>query len=175
MADTFTPIRTKRLLIRRLRPDDAEALSGYRSRPEVSRYQSWATFSFQQAQDLVGLMEHSSPEVEGDWFQFGIELVETGQLIGDIGLLNTDAEGKSWIGFTLDPKHWRRGFAGEAVGAVLDYYAHMGILEVWASTVPQNEASRRLLERLGFSLEEETQTDAVYRFSLDTDELRIKG
>lgn len=160
---TFPPIRTTRLVIRPLRPSDADALAAYRSRPEVARFQSWDTYSTQQANDLIGLMQHSAPEVKGDWYQFGVELAETGQLIGDVGVLNTDAEGKSWIGFTLDPAFWKRGLASEAVGAILKHYAALGITTIWASTDPRNQSSRTLLEKLGFAHIEESPTDWIYR------------
>ncbi len=172
---TFTPIRTTRLVIRPLRPSDAEALAAYRSRPEVARYQSWETYSIAQARDLIGLMEHSTPEVKGDWYQFGVALTETGQLIGDIGVLNTDAEGRSWIGFTLDPLFWKRGLASEAVTAILRYYAELGIATIWASTDPLNVASRQLLERLSFSLVEMTSSDATYQLPLETVTSRASG
>lgn len=163
---TFTPIRTPRLVIRPLRPSDADSVAAYRSRPEVARYQSWDTYSTSQARDLIDLMQHSTPEIMGDWYQFGIELAESKQLIGDIGVLNTDAEGKSWIGFTLDPAFWKRGLASEAVTAVLRHYAGLGIATMWASTDPLNQPSRTLLEKLGFAHIEETPTDCLYRCSL---------
>lgn len=164
---TFSPIYTTRLVIRPLQASDAAAFAAYRSRPEVAQFQSWDTYSIQQAKDLIGLMEHSTPEVRGDWYQFGIELAESEQLIGDIGVLNTDAEGKSWIGFTLDPAFWKRGLASEAVTAILRHYAGLGIAAMWASTDPLNVASRQLLERLSFSLVEMTTSDATYRLSLE--------
>jgi RimJ/RimL family protein N-acetyltransferase len=37
----FEPLVTERLLLRRSRPEDAEAISAYRSDPEVHRYQGW--------------------------------------------------------------------------------------------------------------------------------------
>jgi RimJ/RimL family protein N-acetyltransferase len=160
---TSLPIQTERLLIRRLRTDDAAALSRYRSIPDVARYQDWPNYSLEQAIALIAMMEQSSPEVTGEWFQFGIELRETGELIGDIGFLNTDADGRSWVGFTLDQRYWGLGLAREAVSTVLDYYGSIGIATVWASTDPANVASRTLLKRLGFTLVEETTGDSIYR------------
>jgi RimJ/RimL family protein N-acetyltransferase len=150
-------------------------MAGYRSRPEVSRYQSWDSYSIQQAKELIALMEHSSPEVKGEWYQFGVELAETGQLIGDVGVLNTDAEGKCWIGFTLDPAYWNRGLASEAVGAVLSFYTSIGISVIHASTDPLNAPSRKMLERLGFSLVELTEADAIYRLSSNSADRRASG
>ena len=108
-------------------------------------------------------MDESFPAATGKWFQFGIELKETGALIGDIGFLNTDEVGKSWIGFTLDSQYWRRGLATEAVGAVLAFYSTFGITTIWASTDPANTASQRVLEKLGFVLYESYAEDAIYR------------
>lgn len=156
------PLRTERLLIRRLRAADAEALSRYRSIPDVARYQDWPSYSLDQALALISMMEKSSPEVTGEWFQFGIELRENGELIGDIGFLNTDENGKCWVGFTLDQRYWGLGLAREAVSVVLDYYAAMGVAAVWASTDPANVASRKLLDRLGFDLVEESSSDSIY-------------
>lgn len=159
------PIITERLLVRAFSPNDAVALAAYRGKPEVARFQSWQEYSINQAHELIAEMESSSPDTKGKWFQFAIELQESAALIGDIGFLNTDGAGKSWIGFSLDPHYWCRGFATEAVGAVIDYYLDQGITTVWASTDPANLASRRLLRRLGFELIEENDEDAIYRRS----------
>lgn len=133
----------------------------------VARYQDWEVCTIDQATELIHEMEGADPGATGKWFQWGIEPKESSELIGDIGFLNTDSAGKSWIGFTLDPRYWRQGLATEAVAAVMDHYRGMGIREVWASTDPQNSASRRLLERLRFVLLEETSTDTIYHRSLD--------
>jgi len=150
-------------LIRRLHADDAITLARYRSIPEVARFQSWPDCSLQQAQDLIAEMDESSPAVTGKWFQFGIELKETGALIGDIGFLNTDESGKSWIGFTLDSQYWRRGLATEAVGAILAFYSTIGITTIWASTDPANTASQKVLKKLGFVLFESDPEDSIYK------------
>ena len=109
MSLKFLPINTARLSIRRLTAIDANPLSRYRSIPEVARFQSWKQYSVLEAQELIIQIEKSEPDEKGKWFQFGIELIETGELIGDIGFLNTDELGKSWLGFTLDSKYWKQG------------------------------------------------------------------
>jgi RimJ/RimL family protein N-acetyltransferase len=159
----FSPINTARLSIRRLNASDANTLSRYRSIPEVARFQSWTEYSVQQAQELILQIDKSSPDVKGEWFQFGIELNATGELIGDIGFLNTDELGKSWLGFTLDSKYWKQGLAIEAVAAVLAFYTNIGISTFWASTDPTNIASQNLLEKLGFVLFENKPDDSIYK------------
>jgi RimJ/RimL family protein N-acetyltransferase len=158
----FTSIETERLSIRRLTSDDIAVVSRYRSLPEVAKYQSWDQFSEIQARKLVEQMQNSEPDVKGQWFQFGIELVWNKKLIGDIGFLLNDSEGKSWIGFTLDEKYWNQGYASESVSAVLNYYQELGVVTTWASMHPNNEASGRLLERLGFIFVEIKAGDKIF-------------
>lgn len=159
----FLPLKTNRLLIRSLSLADAQALSFYRSIPEVSLYQSWKTYSLEDANKLITQMNEALPTTKGKWFQFGIELEENKNLIGDIGFLNTDEEGKSWIGFTLDSNYWNKGFAVEAVRAVLDFYASIDVTNVWASIDPANDSSKKLLLKLGFIIVEEKSDDIIFK------------
>ncbi|RYZ63358.1 MAG: N-acetyltransferase [Proteobacteria bacterium] len=76
----------------------------------------------------------------GKWFQFAVELISESDLIGDIGFLNTDDEGRSWIGFTIDPKYWNQGYAAEAVVAVLNYYRDIGISKAGRPRIPKTKA-----------------------------------
>jgi RimJ/RimL family protein N-acetyltransferase len=156
----FEQLLTDRLRIRRLLLKDADVLSHYRSLPLVAKYQS--AWSRESALNLIEELLQSTPTTKGHWFQFGIELRDKCELIGDIGFLNTDENGKSWIGFTLDPAHWGKGFATEAANAVLDFYARNKIDSVWASTEPGNELSAKVLYRLDFILFDSTPIDLVF-------------
>ena len=162
----FKQIKTDRLLIRRLSLEDAKALSRYRSCPKVAKFQSWNVFSEGEATKLIKDVETSDPKLENMWFQFGLEFVKTGQLIGDIGFLNSDKDGKSWIGFTIDSNFWRQGFGAEAVEKVLQYYQEMGTSEVWASIDPNNVSSQKLLEKLCFKLSEKKPGDLIFHKKL---------
>lgn len=155
-------IETTRLIIRNLASTDALDISTYRSFSEVALFQSWDQYTLQQAQELITQMENAAPEIEGQWYQFAIELKQTGELIGDIGFLNTDELKRSWVGFTLTPKYWHQGYASEAVSAVLEYYFKIGLSEFWASTDPQNNSSKKLLEKLGFILIESHHDDFIF-------------
>lgn len=107
-------------------------------------------------------METSDPSEKGKWFQFGISLKSSNDLIGDIGFLNSDLNQKSWIGFTLNFRYWGKGYAFESVKAVLNYYAVQGISGVWASVDPQNNPSINLLKKLKFNLIDIKPNDHVF-------------
>jgi RimJ/RimL family protein N-acetyltransferase len=153
---------TKRLIIRRLVAQDAKTVSFYRSLPEVARFQSWDKYSIQEASELIAACGASEPCVHGRWFQFGVTLKDSGELIGDVGFLNTDERQRSWIGFTLNSIYWGQGYAIESVAAVLEYYSGLGSKKVWASIDPMNHPSEKLLRKLAFQLHESRPQDHVY-------------
>jgi hypothetical protein len=51
----------------------------YRNDPEVARYQSWESCSELEALDFIREMRSSEPGTPGEWFQFAVELKESGQ------------------------------------------------------------------------------------------------
>ena len=158
----FNNIKTERLLIRKLTEKDSSCMSLYRSLTEVAEFQSWEKFSEKEALKLIKEMASSDPSVAGKWFQFGIEHLVDDCLIGDVGFMNSDSDGKSWVGFTLDSKYWRQGLASEAVAKIISYYQSFDISEVWASIDPKNISSQKLLGRLEFSLMDSQSDNLIF-------------
>lgn len=146
----FEFLRTERLVLRRLRGEDAPALATYRSDPEVARFQGWGpTFSEDRARALVDAMGARQPGEDG-WFQFAVAHGDTDDLLGDVGLRTFDVR-HAEIGFTLARSAQGRGYAREAVGAVLAYaFGPLGVHRVVAGTDPRNTRSAVLLSKLGF-------------------------
>jgi RimJ/RimL family protein N-acetyltransferase len=145
-------IATERLILRRFRTADAPVLAAYRSDPEVARYQSWdAPFPMLRAETAVANFMASDPDKPG-WFQYAVEL--SGTLIGDVAVHLHDNLRQAEIGFTLAPAYQKRGFATEAVSAVLDRLFRVQHLhKVAGECDARNKPSAALLERLGFTRE----------------------
>jgi RimJ/RimL family protein N-acetyltransferase len=62
--------------------------------------------------------------------------------------------GGCWIGYVLEPGARGHGYGTEAVQLIVDYlFLHKDIGRVQAETHPANVASRRVLEKVGFSFE----------------------
>ncbi|MFJ6984659.1 MULTISPECIES: GNAT family N-acetyltransferase [unclassified Streptomyces] len=149
-------IETSRLTLRRFRPDDAPALAAYRSDPEVARYQGWtAPVSPRDAAELVREFAAGDPARPG-WFQYAVELTAEGSLVGDVGVRLHENGMQAELGFTLAPARQGRGYASEAVRAVLgDLFDGRGLHRVSAECDARNTPSARLLERVGFRREGE--------------------
>lgn len=145
-------IVTERLVVRRFRAGDAPAFAAYRSEPEVARYQGWdAPYPIEQARAAVEAFANGDP-ARPEWFQYAIDL--DGELIGDIGVHLHDNLMQADLGFTLAPAYQGKGYAAEAVGALLDHlFTTQSLHRVSAECDARNGASARLLKRLGFQQE----------------------
>lgn len=152
----FDHLSTERLTIRRLRKQDAATFAEYRSDPEVARYQSWtAPYTVARAEQFVAGMAGDHPDVAGEWFQFAIEERQSACHIGDVAVL-VDAEEPrlASFGVTLSRAAQGRGYATEALTALLDYlFIERGKHRVSATCDVRNHRSAALLERLGMRRE----------------------
>jgi RimJ/RimL family protein N-acetyltransferase len=155
-ADTaFEGLVTERLLLRRSRPEDAEVISAYRTDPDVSRYQGWDRTDVAGVREAIVEMAGRVPGQPGGWVQFTIEELGTGQVVGDVGLNPLDEQGVIEIGYTLAPEFQGRGYATEAVGALVAYAFDVldaEVVRAYAAAV--NTPSIRLAERVGLTFVE---------------------
>lgn len=156
---SFDRLLTPRLVLRRFVPADAEVFARYRSLPEIARFQSWdAPYPLERARAFVDWMSAHHPDEPGEWYQLAIATrADPAAIIGDCVMRpRADEPLVTDIGFTLAPSAQGRGYATEAVGALLRYlFEDRGKHKVCADCDTRNDASWRLLERLGFLREGE--------------------
>jgi RimJ/RimL family protein N-acetyltransferase len=151
----FSRLETSRLLLRRFIDADLTSLLAYRNDPEIARYQSWESFTEEEAREFVREQKIAEPGVPGKWFQFAIEGKEAGGLIGDCALkIDPHDRRQGEIGFTLARPYQGQGYAGEAASCVLDFaFSNLDLHRVVAITDCRNRPSVALLERLGLRRE----------------------
>ena len=83
-----------------------------------------------------------------------VSLTETNQPIGMCGLLKRDALPHPDLGFAFLPQFNGQGFASEAVTAIMHQVRkELNIKEILAITLPHNQRSIQLLEKLTFQCE----------------------
>jgi RimJ/RimL family protein N-acetyltransferase len=146
-------IVTARLRLNRLTPADTAAFFAYRSLPEICRYQSFDPADADAAADFIAELAAVPWDRPGTWSQLAVREQRGDELVGDLGVHFLDAD-QVEIGFTIAPPRQRRGYATEAVRALLDHLlGAMGKHRVTASVDPRNEASVRVLRRLGLRQE----------------------
>lgn len=149
-------LNSPRLIIRNFKDSDIESFLVYRNIPEVAKYQGWKIpYPRELAVQLVDEMRDVELPHVGHWMQLALELRETGEMIGDIGVrIKREDPRQAVIGFTLAPIHWRKGYATEAITAVLGFlFDELGLHRVSADCDTENAGSWRTLEKVGFRRE----------------------
>lgn len=150
------PVCTARLMLRPLVSTDTEDLVAYRSLDEVCLFVPFAPMDHQTVTDrLEGGWARKEIADEGEALTLGVELAQTGHVIGDVVLFFHSAEHRSGeIGWVLHPGYSGQGYATEASHALLHLaFEQLGLHRVIARVDARNEASLRLAHRLGMRRE----------------------
>jgi aminoglycoside 6'-N-acetyltransferase len=151
---SYVPLVTDRLTLRRSEPADAEAISTYRSDPDVHVTQGWGNTSPDAVRADIVEMAARRPGDPGGWVQFSLIERATGDLVGDVGLSLADGEpGVMKLGYTVDPAHQGHGYATEAIAALITYaFETLGAEVARAYADADNVPSIRVMEKNGLEL-----------------------
>lgn len=146
------PLRTERLELRAFRKTDFDALFAFHSRPDVVRYVPFDPRSREEmAVALDRKLAGTALREDGDHLDCAVTLAGDGLLLGDVLLFLRAAEHATLeVGYIFHPAYAGRGYATEAVRALLDLaFADAGAHRVIARVDARNAASRALCGRLG--------------------------
>jgi RimJ/RimL family protein N-acetyltransferase len=159
------PVRTERLLLRRGTPDDVDATWAFRRLPQVQEWLTAGTATYTGYRERYLGAERMADALV-------VEL--DGRVIGDLMLKVEDgwaqeevadqAKGvQAELGWTLDPAFGGRGYATEAVHALIGLcFGPLGLRRVHADCFLDNEPSWRLMERVGMRREQHGVRDSLH-------------
>lgn len=153
-GDALPALDTERLCLRHPRPADIDAVFTIFGDIKAMRY-----WSHEPLEDLAAaqkyLIDIDKGFAERSLFQWAITERAADELIGTVTLTAWDRTNRhAEVGFMLSPSHWGKGYAGEAVRAVLGFgFERMNLHRIEAELDPRNGGSERLLQRLGFRRE----------------------
>ncbi len=179
----FPTLTTERLELRQLTLADAPEILLQRSDPRILQFiEIEKAVTVADATAFIKKIEANVAAGKGPYWA----LCPKGEtkLVGTICLWNLDLEKHTAeVGYSLHPDHWGRGFAMEALAAVVDFgFAKMGanILEAFPNA--ENRPSIRLLEKSGFVKTGMDGKFAVYALCrpplgeviLETERLRLR-
>jgi RimJ/RimL family protein N-acetyltransferase len=144
---------TVRLRLRRPRASDVEAVfRRYAGDPEATRYLAWPTH--ESVDDTRAFLSFS--DAEWDRWPAAAYLIHRrtdGILLGSTGL-SFATDDHAITGYVLARDAWGRGYATEALTAMVALARTLGVRRVSAGCHPDHLASQRVLEKCGFVLEE---------------------
>src|SRR5690606_10237236 len=149
------------------RESDVDVLTAYRNDPGVARLQDWELpYPRERAERLVAAHAERDDVLPGEGTQLAVE--RDGRLVGDIYVGLDEHCGVAEVGFTLAAAHQGKGYAVEAVSAVVDDLVdRLGVHRVVGELSPDNVASARLLERLGMTFEHWAEKSFWWRGAWD--------
>jgi [ribosomal protein S5]-alanine N-acetyltransferase len=150
----FPELRTPRLVLRETVAADAPALLEIFSDPAVTRFYNLQRFENIDAAHALIARRHAR-FVAGHSIRWGIAIAQGDVLIGSCGLIfEENANGdpaSAELGYEIASTHWNRGYAGEALRAVIAHaFGALRLRELVAHVMPGNDASAHLLRKLGF-------------------------
>lgn len=160
-SNSIPIVETSRLRLRGHRKDDLAACVAMWTDPIVTRYISGRASTEQQTwARLLTYIGHWDLMGFGYW---AIEEKRTGDFVGEVGLADfkrdiaPSMQGNPELGFALVPRVHGKGYATEAVRGALSWAdANIGRSRSVCLVNPQNLASRRVAEKCGYEVFEES-------------------
>lgn len=148
-------LETERLFLRQRKLEDLEAIFSYASLPEVSNPAGFPLVRTLEEERVY--LTHAYPkrlQEQNLPSGYGITLKGENRVIGSIDF-NRRHEDDVWeIGYILHPDYWNQGIMTEAGQAfVRQAFEDLGLHKLEIACFDYNKGSRRIAEKLGFTLE----------------------
>ena len=147
-------LETERLILRPMCVSDAEDMYAYACREDVTAYLLWSPHpSLGYTRDYLSYIEDRY--ATGGFFDWAVVEKKSGRMIGTCGFTSIDAPNDvGEIGYVLNPDDSGRGYATEAAACVLRFgFETVGLYRIEAKFMKGNDASLRVMEKLGMHFE----------------------
>jgi RimJ/RimL family protein N-acetyltransferase len=165
-------LETPRLQLREFTMDDLDELTALRSDSSVMKYIGEQTRE-KVTERLRFYISSYGPNGFGVW---GVMLKGETKLIGWCGLMYLEETPEVEVGYGIAMDYWGQGLMSEAAAACLNYgFNEIGLERIVAVALPENTASRRIMEKLGMKYEKNVRHygfDCVY-YAVTRDEFRL--
>jgi RimJ/RimL family protein N-acetyltransferase len=148
---TAPELRTERLILRGWREDDLEPFAALNADPRVMEYFPALLSRAESAAAAARIQEHSARYGFGLW---AIEVPGVAAFAGFVGLSIPSYQAHFTpcveVGWRLARACWGHGYVTEGARAAVRFgFEQLGLEEIVSFTVPANQRSRRVMERLG--------------------------
>lgn len=164
------PIATERLRLRPFSRGDVDAVFAYRSRDDVTRWlidtPTTREACAEVVQARVGQIAWAG---EGDKIVLAVERPDDMAMMGEVSLILRSVESRqAEIGYIFHPDYYGHGYATEAARALLGLaFDIAGVHRVYARCHARNEASSKVMSRLGMRQEAHFREHILHRGQWD--------
>jgi [ribosomal protein S5]-alanine N-acetyltransferase len=144
-----TILETESLVLRILKEDDIDSVLKFWGDSEVMKYCGGAGT---RERELRALKYYINMYKEKGFSPYLVLLKENGECIGVCGFNPPNNGFDAELMYHFAKQHWGKGYATEAGKACIEYAKkHLKLIRIGASIDPKNEASKKVLEKIGFN------------------------
>jgi len=147
-------LSTSRLILRKIKMEDAESIFEYASRPITSKYTIWDVHKdIRDTRQFIRTVLDKYENNQAD--SWCIVEKKGSKVIGTCGFCNWKPEhAKAEIGYALSPDYWRKGYTTEAVKKVIEFgFDVMELARMEAICLLDNIGSYKVMEKAGMKYE----------------------
>jgi RimJ/RimL family protein N-acetyltransferase len=143
-------LETERLTLRPFAPGDARTVQRLAGAREIADTTRQIPHPYADGMAEAWIATHPALHSEGRALTLAVEIRQERRLCGAIGLRIEREDKRAELGYWIGVADWGRGLCTEAARAVLEHgLGRLGLHRIWAAHFARNEASGRVMEKLG--------------------------
>ncbi len=143
-------VETERLLLRKWKDEDAAAVADIYLKPEVMKFIPGGVWSPDRTARAIARMREL--DIEHGYGFYPVVVKSLGTIIGHCGLGLLEQTPEIEVAYILDSPHWGRGYASEAVRAILTHgFSRLNIPRIVAVAFPENVRSIGVMRSVGMT------------------------
>jgi [ribosomal protein S5]-alanine N-acetyltransferase len=148
-------LATPRLVLRETDLDDARAIQEYAGDIEVVRHLDWGPSTLEDTEQFLATASAAREASPRAAYHLAIVLKASDRLIGGCRIeIRSPVHASGDLGYVLARHAWGRGYATEATRALLEFgFERLRLHRIWATCDVENDASARVLEKVGMRRE----------------------
>ena len=149
----YMEIKTERLLLRPMNISNLEIVHEYASDKENTKYLRFGpNESIEETMTFLSGITKEWQKDNPDFYEFAITL--DGKQIGAVCVYLDEKHESGELGWILNKKYWRNGYATEAALVLKDHVVrNLKVKKLVAHCDARNTASARVMEKIGLRLE----------------------
>lgn len=150
MTAVPTTLTTKRLHLRRPMIKDVPALASHLNNRVISDNTLTIPFPYGRADAVNWVNKNKQEWKDKTSYVFAITLKKSGELIGAMGLHIVPLHDRAEVGYWIAEPHWNKGYATEALVAILDFGFHqLALHKIFATHIVTNLSSGKVMQKAG--------------------------
>ncbi len=140
---------TKRLRARKLLMSDFEPFHEMHSNVNVMQYVRGKAMTYEENRKELPTLIKKYEDPENDFWIYAVERKEDSNFVGTVALVKDDQDDDE-IGYRFLEKYWKNGYGFEITEGLVNHCRKIGISKIIANVVNKNEASTKIIKKLGF-------------------------